>query len=251
MSLLLDALNKADQERKRHEVAPGINSNHEAASSVKRKKFPWAQVFFLLVGAGILITIIAWLKLIPQTTPPVIEGASITRHQNSEASLSTESTQLQNNRTYAKNPDAEKIDTRERGSIVTEDLNNTDENVAHLYRHTARNTVKNTVPSQAIAATAAPNTSDSNSPNSISQYANIPDLYDLPPAILVKIPSLSYNEHNYNSNGGSVKINGAIKHPNELLAEGVVIDKILEDGMILHIEGYSFKMKALNSWVNM
>jgi hypothetical protein len=34
MSLLLDALNKADQERKRNEATPGINSNHENFSDL-------------------------------------------------------------------------------------------------------------------------------------------------------------------------------------------------------------------------
>jgi hypothetical protein len=79
----------------------------------------------------------------------------------------------------------------------------------------------------------------------------LPDLHDLPHQVLEKIPSLNYSEHNYNSSGGSVKINGNIYHANDQLASGLVIDKILEDGMILHVDNYSFKMHALNSWVNM
>ncbi len=89
------------------------------------------------------------------------------------------------------------------------------------------------------------------SPTSINQFANLPDLHDLPNQVLEKIPSLNYSEHNYNINGGSVKINGNIHHANDQLASGLVIDKILEDGMVLHMENYSFKMRALNSWVNM
>ena len=49
----------------------------------------------------------------------------------------------------------------------------------------------------------------------------------------------------------SVKINGAILHADEQIANGIVIDEILEDGMTLHIDNHSFKMRAMNSWVNM
>ena len=89
------------------------------------------------------------------------------------------------------------------------------------------------------------------SPTSITQFANLPELHDLPNNILDKVPTLTYSEHNYNANDGSVKINGAIFHVNEQIANGIVIDKILEDGMILHIDNYPFKMRAMNSWINM
>jgi hypothetical protein len=68
---------------------------------------------------------------------------------------------------------------------------------------------------------------------------------------LQRIPSLGYSEHNYTPDGGSVKINGEVKQVNDQLPNGIVIDQILEDGMILHIDNYSFKMRAMNSWVNM
>ena len=102
-----------------------------------------------------------------------------------------------------------------------------------------------------LSSSALPSTVPPAAPTSITQFANLPDLHDLPSQILVKIPSLNYSEHNFNNVGGSVKINGEIKHVNDQLAQGLVIDKILEDGMILHLDNYSFKMRALNSWVNM
>ena len=86
---------------------------------------------------------------------------------------------------------------------------------------------------------------------SLSQFANLPDIQDLPNSVLQRIPSLKYSEHNYNSNGGSVVINGIVRHANDQLIDGLVIDRILEDGMILHFENYSFKMRAMNTWVNM
>ncbi|RYZ78887.1 MAG: hypothetical protein EOO68_39680, partial [Moraxellaceae bacterium] len=89
------------------------------------------------------------------------------------------------------------------------------------------------------------------SPTSINHYANLQEIGDLPNGVLERIPSLNYTEHNYNVNGGNVVINGNVKHINDQLSNGLVIDKILEDGMILHFENYAFKMRALNSWVNM
>jgi hypothetical protein len=244
MSLLLDALNKADQERKRNEATPGINSNHGQVGDHSNRNMSIAVIAAALIGFIILLAAIYWLgqrstattptaaatiSSIPTTTPntsqPVHTSASATQ-------LSTESA-----------PEA----------------NNAEEDVASLYAQNIQTTepVNSAPVTEAIATNNAgnaetlPSTIPQSTPTSITQFANLPDLHDLPSQILVKIPSLNYSEHNFNNVGGSVKINGEIKHVNDQLAPGLVIDKILEDGMILHLDNYSFKMRALNSWVNM
>lgn len=251
MSLLLDALNRADQERKRNDASPGIHSNHGHTGEHSTRTVSIAVVSIIAIGLGILLTVIYWLG--QRSTAPTVTATSSAIATASRANQ----TSVQSNAIH--NNPATKIPVNSAQVTATPE-----QDVASLY---TQNTQAATPTQPAVPATVAEtiaiapdnNALSNNSstalvaaaPSSINQFANLPNLHDLPSQILVKIPSLNYSEHNYNSNGGSVKINGEIKHINDQLATGLVIDKILEDGMILHLDNYSFKMRALNSWVNM
>ena len=250
MSLLLDALNKADQERKRNEAAPGINSNHGQVGDHSTRNISIAVIAASLIGFAILLAAIYWLGQRSTATAPTVTGA-----------ISSIPTVQNRSQPIRKNPPASEAQTSTESGLET---NNAEEDVANLY---AQNTqaiepVASALVGESIATnnnsntetqpfTVPPSSVTASTPTSITQFANLPDLHDLPSQILVKIPSLNYSEHNFNNVGGSVKINSEIKHINDQLAPGLVIDKILEDGMILHLDNYSFKMRALNSWVNM
>jgi general secretion pathway protein B len=248
MSLLLDALNKADQERQRNQTAPGINSNHEQVHdhSVRNKSIIIAAA---VLGFFILLATIYWLgqrsAVTTTTTAISVTRSSIAQQAQASSQIAVQSSVPSAASSTANEPE---IDTSE-------------DHVASLYDQNTQ-----TPPANAVLTTSMPepvlptnNTTlpsvhepvAAASPTSINQFANLPDLHDLPNQVLEKIPSLNYSEHNYNMNGGSVKINGNIYRANDQLANGLVIDKILEDGMILHIDNYAFRMRALNSWINM
>lgn len=257
MSLLLDALNKADQERKRNnEAAPGINSNHEQLNDHGPRNHSILLIAVIVVGLLILLAAIYWLgqrstatpvATTPTPTPVVAQPKTAPRIASKNSTVSSE----------VKSADA---NTNSSNTKIETESETPDESVANLYQNTqvpqsnAAITIS-TPPAGTLAqpVVEAPPVSAPNipSPTSITQFANLPEIHDLPNNILQKIPSLGYSEHNYTVNGASVKINGEIKHVNDQLPSGIVIDKILEDGMILHIENYSFKMRAMNSWVNM
>ena len=250
MSLLLDALNKADQERKRNEATPGINSNHEQRNDHGQSNHSILLIAVIVIGLLILLAAIYWLgqrsTAIPVVTAPApaITQPKIAPHiasKNSVVSSEIKSAEVNSNSS-------------------ANETNTPDESVANLYQNTqvpqsnaaiTISTPPADAPTQLIAAAPPVSAPNIPSPTSIAQFANLPEIHDLPNNILEKIPSLGYSEHNYNANGASVKINGEIKHVNDQLPSGIVIDKILEDGMILHIDNYSFKMRAMNSWVNM
>lgn len=251
MSLLLDALNKADQERKRNESSPGINSNHENAfDQVPPKNWPLIVLLALLL-AGLIAGAVLWLRS-PQTSPassapntlaakPAQANAVAT---TATSSLQTSSASIQNSSNETK--------------LNANDDDNSDEKVLTLYQQNTESSkpanMIATISSGTGEQSSSPPTATANtaeSPHSIQQFANLPEIHDLPKQVLERIPSIHYSEHNPGENGGSVVINGAVKHPNEQIVNGVVIDKILDDGLILHFETYAFKMRALNSWVNM
>ena len=264
MSLLLDALNKADQERKRNETTPGISSNHERRTGEEPRSFSLLLIVAGAIGLCVLFVVIYWLGQHSTATPPAQSNIN-----NSATVVATE-----NNKAATENKPAP---VAEQPQAVSSNPppNNADENVANLYQQNTQVPPANAAitlstpqpapaqqePVQQEPVQPAPEPpppppppatpENIPAPTSITQFANLPELHDLPNNILEKVPTLNYSEHNYNVNGGSVKINGAIRHVNEQIANGIVIDKILEDGMVLHIDNYSFKMRAMNSWVNM
>lgn len=250
MSLLLDALNKADQERKRSGESPNIGSNHESAYPLARNN---GRRFILLSLSGFLLLglliSVYWLGKQNHTAEPALVSAE----KNTAPA-------------QAANPPAITAPVQQPSSVASEMPSQTttpslaeaneEENIASLYQQQAADSVAipDTATAPAVTETLpppAPTAAPSTSPMSLAQFANLPDIQDLPNSVLARIPSLKYSEHNYNSNGGSVVINGLVRHANEQVTEGLVIDKILEDGIILHFETYSFKMRAMNNWVNM
>ena len=245
MSLLLDALNKADQERKRNEATPGINSNHENVNDHGPRNKSILVLVSIVVGLALLFAAIYLLGQ-RSATPSAAVSTTSTAAKSSVASQQQKSL-----------PAAQVAPvTPQDATPPTEDIDTSEENVANLYQQNTPTQIPVPSPVQTVPPTenstiASTANEPAAAPKSITQFANLPDLHDLPSQVKEKIPSLNYNEHNYNNNGGSVKINGNIHHANDQLANGLVIDKILEDGMILHIDNYSFKMRALNSWINM
>lgn len=257
MSLLLDALNKADQERKRNEAAPGISSNHEQRDDHGPRNHSILLIIVIIVGLLILLAAIYWLGQRSTATQVVIAPAPISTASSTPKAVNNIGSKK--SVVSSDNKSGEPKTPQATPNTAANEIDTSDENVASLYQNTqvpeSNAAVTISPPSQTPAQPAndpAPvSAPDIASPISITQFANLPEIHDLPNNILERIPSLGYSEHNYNANGGSVKINGEIKHANDQLPSGIVIDKILEDGMILHIDNYSFKMRAMNSWVNM
>jgi general secretion pathway protein B len=276
MSLLLDALNKADQERKRGDGPPSIDSRHDGYSANHRSKAP-TLIIALCIGIALIVLLAAvyWLGRYTQQPITTIETTVATTEATTAATtkvspaidsqkLEPEATQNSSHNIYSKDASTKNISNAETASE--------DEGVATLYQqqftttpepnatiNTPDSTPSTTTPHTTLSLSTAQLSTNQPSTNvpsttsapSINQFANLPDLHDLPDSILEKIPTLKYTEHNFNQNGGSVVINGTVKHINDQLGSGIVIDKILADGMILHFENYSFKMRALNTWINM
>lgn len=245
MSLLLDALNKADQERKRSDGPPSIDSRHDAYRAQYSSKSP-TLIIVLIIGAVLIVLLAAvyWLGMhtSQSTTTPLATNSQqpATAPQPSTTDISIKNIEMQ------QSPDIKNSNNPE-GSSGEGDVANLYQqqmtnNPAQVNLNASPSEINNTPDAQKAPLT---------SPTSINQFANLPELNDLPTQVLEKIPTLKYTEHNYNQNGGNVVINGMVKHANDELVPGVVIEKILMDGMILHADNYSFKMRALNTWFNM
>ena len=66
------------------------------------------------------------------------------------------------------------------------------------------------------------------------------------------VPTLMYQRHDYSADPArsSVVINGKTLRAGEAVA-GVKVDEILADSVVLQSGGTRFRLRALNSWVNL
>ncbi|MFT4615268.1 MAG: general secretion pathway protein B [Bacteroidia bacterium] len=67
------------------------------------------------------------------------------------------------------------------------------------------------------------------------------------------IPSVMYQRHDYSSNRGQSKVtlNGKTLRVGGAPTSGMRVDEILEDSVVLTYRGTQFRLRALNSWVNL
>ena len=79
-----------------------------------------------------------------------------------------------------------------------------------------------------------------------------PMLAELSQEIRDTIPTLMYSQHDYRDDGvpSSVLINRKRRVKGDSVS-GVRVDKILPDSVVLHYRGTVFRLRALNSWVNL
>ena len=67
------------------------------------------------------------------------------------------------------------------------------------------------------------------------------------------IPTLMYSIHNYSGKAGqsSVMINGKSLRAGANVGKGVKLEEILPESIVLSHQGEQFRLRALNSWVNL
>ena len=68
-----------------------------------------------------------------------------------------------------------------------------------------------------------------------------------------EIPSIMYSHHDFstNSSQSAVVLNGKTLKTGQKLTAGMKLDEILPDSIVLSHRGEQFRLRALNSWVNL
>ena len=83
---------------------------------------------------------------------------------------------------------------------------------------------------------------------SVEKSSAIPFLHELPVSVQNQIPTLMYAKHMYEQ--GLVILNKKRYAQGERVAEKVILERILADGIVLSMDGREFKLGAQSSWVN-
>ncbi len=81
--------------------------------------------------------------------------------------------------------------------------------------------------------------------------AVIPSIYALESNVKKKIPSINYGAHIYatDNKSGFVILNGARRRIGDKLSNGVYIEKIAEESVVLSFNGTVFSLPAMKSWL--
>ena len=81
----------------------------------------------------------------------------------------------------------------------------------------------------------------------------VPFLAELSQQTKDAIPTIYYQKHDYSSDPSvsSVTLNGSALRTGSALPSGVKVEEILGDSVVLNFQGTQFRLRALNSWVNL
>jgi general secretion pathway protein B len=267
MSLILDALNRAEQERKRQDQVPDIHTIHLAPamplgnpSRIKRR--------LLIVGSLLVLIIIGfslWFFRSPVSgipEPQSIATPSVVEPQKS-APISAPAAELTSVQT-------DELPPGQNESIPDSTTNKTDIN--NLYAAAEIKPAEATMPSPITelyieeekpkesesVATPFPELESTPEPlpevksHRLDEFPNLPFFNDLPWNQKQQIPTISYSRHNYLPNAvSSVVINGATRGVGNLAPGEFIIEDIVADGVVLRYQNQVFKLPALSGWVNM
>lgn len=262
MSLILDALNRAERERKKTQAIPDLQTMHEpvppVATAPRNKSFVW----LLLAMVVLALAVILYAVTLPsahlpqqaqeQPAPPVVAPApevvvpvnTVTPTEPIEPPQAKPEISAPANEPAraAQSPDLDELYATARAEeAVTEDP------VSDLY---VAPPVEPELAEEVVSQSVAPRPTVA--VRDYSSLIEIPDIGDLPWGFRQEIPSLNYVRHNFVKDGVvSVVINGRAHHAGSTLAPELELEEIYVDGVIFRFKQIRFKLRALNSWINM
>lgn len=272
MSLILDALNRAESERKNQNAVPDLNTLHqpqELGAQAERRPLLWWVIGGALVLSALVVALVVLLRREPLTP------ASLPTSAASPSAVDEQPVPVVVQSVSAPNPAVERTDApaiEKAPQIVastadvdqlyaaedTEPPEVIDRGVNELYAaEAATGAASETIvdPFNPSGNTAAVSISGQEPapPRTFDSIKNIPDFNDLPWNMRQQIPTISYARHNYLAGGvSSVVINNQTSGAGNIIGTGqFIVQEIYVDGVILKHGNAVFKLRALNGWINM
>lgn len=275
MSLILDALNRAEHERKNQNAVPDLNTLHrpqELTATPGARRTLWWGVGVVLVLIAIIIALVVVLRREPamqmsvtktapaQQSPAVPSPAPIVALTQPVASTSvpaaTEVPVVETTPAITTPPNADVHQLY--AAQDTDPAAATDTGVNELYAAeaataAASETIVDPFNPTGDTAIATASIQEQAPPRTFDSIKNIPDFNALPWNMRQQIPTISYARHNYLANGvSSVVINNQTSGVGNIIGTGqFIVQEIFVDGVILKHGNAVFKLRALNGWINM
>jgi general secretion pathway protein B len=269
MSLILDALNRSETERRGSGEVPGLATEHFVGSDVRdgsgfslRQTLPW-------IALVLAATAVAWVLMTGRETseslPPVVNVTPIAVTKSSGNSIRKEgqvpvvaaaaTAPRSAQRPAVVSPPA--IQQAAVDDDIAGDVSALYDQPGGAERGQKGPSATNTPATQLsaepvdiekILAQAQSEVEDSN-----LQEHPAPFLADLSQQHKDQIPSVMYSVHNYSGRVGesTVVLNGRSIGEGADLSGGIKVLEILPDSTVFEFQGEQFRLRALNSWINL
>ncbi len=271
MSLILDALKRAERERQASEnnsvVSDALIQNMELAQTSGHKKYPvYIDIGIILALIIIALLIFIYIKKEPVSVAPSqvpvntdVSNPIQTTPQNTEVAHQSVNSGIENPSSAMRKAVTDLYQQKTTSIPKVEDVE-----VAQLYTEPQPVAVEpGNALSQAPVSVAVTNPLPDQSPQlpknlQTSETRRIADVEgvirfdDLSFNQKQLFPSISYSQHNYLGNtASSVVINGQLMRSGSRVTQDLVIVEIVEDGIIFNYYNRLVSFKALNGWINM
>lgn len=218
MSYILDALKKADQERQQGDI-PDLKSSSVATAQTTSN----TRNMLWLLPLAISILVLVWFK--PWENRP-LEPLSNAPSNNTAPAVVEQSAQ----------------------PVMTSQKVESDQEVSTTQLEAAPLIKEDIEPRQAEVAM----TPEAESETEVSSKGpdNIPNVMNLPPHIRDTLPAIQISGHIYDETPASrmVIINDAVRKEGRYISDGLMLEEITEDGIILNYSGTLFFMRVFDSW---
>ena len=281
MSLILDALNRAEQDRKNKEGVPNLNTLHQAAdyAAVAAPKSKFGLWLSLVIACLLLAVASGWYFSGSGRAASSTTVLSISKRSTPEPSTTTAVTQVAPVVEIVARPEPESSHVKSPDETVKVDqlyaaeepaAAALDPTIDELYTADDEPVESESIVDSLVIQAAQPLTADRIEPRNVAiisraaadstvtvarTYDSMTDVTafnDLPWNLKQQIPTISYSRHNYAANNiSSVVINGQTSGQGNLVSGDFVVQEILADGVVLRFKDKVFKLRALNGWVNM
>lgn len=266
MSLILDALKRAQENRQPNDQVSGSTPILLPAAANTRQ--PSHKLLWLIILLLVAILILLWF-LLKKTSDPVSVSVPVPTQQAVEPQT-VEQPVVQVEETQHSVASSSSVQPAVASSLISDLYQQArsslpsikDVQIAQLYVETTDITTA-AIAEQKVSVSVTDPFPDPNSrlPKTLQVSADIRRLEDVREAIRFEdlsltqrqqFPSINYSQHNYLGNSASsVVINGQLMRAGSNIGEDVKIMEIVEDGIVLDFNGRRVSFRALSSWINM
>ena len=275
MSLILDALNRSRGDQSN---VPGLATEHSIPVARQSHFFQWVVVAALVLAAGLIIYLL--LDRRTESIPaPVADSAVLAEPVAVVSDPEVQSQSAVQVATPAPLPIPEPVsgqdpmaDMPDASPDVSEKSPpKVDPAVAALYQQDSGSLAQPLPPQQVKNADPVQETQE---PQQKEQTVDIekmilqaraelddtnlqehsaPFISKLSQQTKDRIPTIYYQRHDYSGRAAqsSVVLNGKTVRPGGQVGSGVTVDEILPGSVVLSYQGTQFRLRALNSWVNL
>lgn len=230
MSYILEALKKSEQERNPNRV-PDLDTHHQQVSTSHRRPFPWVWLVAVLLLVNLLV--IYWF-FIKESAEPRSIAVSIQQPEDVALVEPQPEQPVKVDETAVKEVQAPPQETTQETIKETRPEPEVIEEVVET------KPVLEAVPMPKPTARPAPKK---------PVFENLPHISELSMAIQKQLPAMEFSTHIYVKDGGSfVIINNQSLSDGMGIGDGLMLEEIVREGVILSYRDRLFTLRSMESW---